>query len=301
MFWVFLNRDFEIFRSSPWGGLEWVHEAVPGRPKDKERRAGAAFVAAHRKLRWSRMKPDEAGWSRSQITRIGFFCRNRSDNDALSCSAPFNFRSCHPIKCLEDRTERSPRALCSCAENVRIAVPGKTPETCSPGSSLRCDDAAVSWIWSVPFCGFPSCHGRPYSNNVKETHGNPWFLGSEMKRTIGEVPFASPVLPSYRPNPAWPLPRYFLSAGLSGAVASAATQPLDVVKTRLQTQDCHLPGHSDGTWIAAARINYLTNYLHIVWINELCCILYIYDNTIYLYICLSVHIHGSLYRAFKCQ
>ncbi|CAJ1399320.1 unnamed protein product [Effrenium voratum] len=34
------------------------------------------------------------------------------------------------------------------------------------------------------------------------------------------------------------LPWYFLSAGLSGAIASAATQPLDVVKTRLQTQDC---------------------------------------------------------------
>lgn len=33
------------------------------------------------------------------------------------------------------------------------------------------------------------------------------------------------------------LPWYFLSAGVSGAVASAATQPLDVVKTRLQTQD----------------------------------------------------------------
>mmetsp|Transcript_33794 Transcript_33794/g.53735 ORF Transcript_33794/g.53735 Transcript_33794/m.53735 type:complete len:383 (+) Transcript_33794:60-1208(+) len=30
---------------------------------------------------------------------------------------------------------------------------------------------------------------------------------------------------------------YFLCAGCSGAVASAATQPLDVVKTRLQTQD----------------------------------------------------------------
>jgi solute carrier family 25 iron transporter 28/37 len=30
---------------------------------------------------------------------------------------------------------------------------------------------------------------------------------------------------------------YFLTAGVSGAVASAATQPLDVVKTRLQTQD----------------------------------------------------------------
>mmetsp|Transcript_24100 Transcript_24100/g.71732 ORF Transcript_24100/g.71732 Transcript_24100/m.71732 type:complete len:344 (-) Transcript_24100:434-1465(-) len=40
------------------------------------------------------------------------------------------------------------------------------------------------------------------------------------------------------------LPWYFLSAGLSGAMASSATQPLDVVKTRLQTQDClleHLP------------------------------------------------------------
>lgn len=33
------------------------------------------------------------------------------------------------------------------------------------------------------------------------------------------------------------LPWYFLAAGLSGAVASCATQPLDVVKTRLQTQD----------------------------------------------------------------
>eukprot|EP00913_Durusdinium_trenchii_P016712 g15709.t1 len=33
------------------------------------------------------------------------------------------------------------------------------------------------------------------------------------------------------------LPWHFLSAGLSGAIASACTQPLDVVKTRLQTQD----------------------------------------------------------------
>lgn len=33
------------------------------------------------------------------------------------------------------------------------------------------------------------------------------------------------------------LPRFFLTAGLSGAVASVATQPLDVIKTRLQTQD----------------------------------------------------------------
>merc|ERR1719399_1520565 len=33
------------------------------------------------------------------------------------------------------------------------------------------------------------------------------------------------------------LPWYFLSAGLSGVIASAVTQPLDVVKTRLQTQD----------------------------------------------------------------
>jgi solute carrier family 25 iron transporter 28/37 len=35
------------------------------------------------------------------------------------------------------------------------------------------------------------------------------------------------------------LPWYFFSAGCSGAIASAATQPLDVIKTRLQTQDCH--------------------------------------------------------------
>lgn len=44
------------------------------------------------------------------------------------------------------------------------------------------------------------------------------------------------------------LPWYFLSAGLSGAVASAATQPLDVVKTRLQTQDCLVrPKRPDGS------------------------------------------------------
>lgn len=43
------------------------------------------------------------------------------------------------------------------------------------------------------------------------------------------------------------LPWYFLSAGLSGAVASAATQPLDVVKTRLQTQDCLVRPKSDGS------------------------------------------------------
>jgi solute carrier family 25 iron transporter 28/37 len=34
---------------------------------------------------------------------------------------------------------------------------------------------------------------------------------------------------------------YFLSAGISGGVAAAATQPLDVIKTRLQTQDCLAP------------------------------------------------------------
>lgn len=44
------------------------------------------------------------------------------------------------------------------------------------------------------------------------------------------------------------LPWYFLSAGLSGALASAATQPLDVVKTRLQTQDVlFLFGNSEAT------------------------------------------------------
>lgn len=38
------------------------------------------------------------------------------------------------------------------------------------------------------------------------------------------------------------LPWYFLAAGMSGACASMATQPLDVVKTRLQTQDCLFHG-----------------------------------------------------------
>jgi solute carrier family 25 iron transporter 28/37 len=34
------------------------------------------------------------------------------------------------------------------------------------------------------------------------------------------------------------LPRFFLSAGMAAACASVLTHPLDVVKTRLQTQDC---------------------------------------------------------------
>jgi solute carrier family 25 iron transporter 28/37 len=34
------------------------------------------------------------------------------------------------------------------------------------------------------------------------------------------------------------LPRFFLSAGIAAACASILTHPLDVVKTRLQTQDC---------------------------------------------------------------
>lgn len=33
-------------------------------------------------------------------------------------------------------------------------------------------------------------------------------------------------------------PWCFVSAGISGGIAAAATQPLDVIKTRLQTQDC---------------------------------------------------------------
>eukprot|EP00397_Hematodinium_sp_SG-2012_P005047 GEMP01005064.1.p1 GENE.GEMP01005064.1~~GEMP01005064.1.p1 ORF type:complete len:381 (+),score=85.86 GEMP01005064.1:1247-2389(+) len=41
---------------------------------------------------------------------------------------------------------------------------------------------------------------------------------------------------SVRRNLGW----FFLSAGLSGAVAALCTQPLDVTKTRLQTQDCLL-------------------------------------------------------------
>jgi len=40
-----------------------------------------------------------------------------------------------------------------------------------------------------------------------------------------------------RDDPWATLPWYFASAGISGAVASGATQPLDVIKTRLQTQD----------------------------------------------------------------
>jgi len=48
------------------------------------------------------------------------------------------------------------------------------------------------------------------------------------------------------------LPWYFLSAGLSGALASAATQPLDVVKTRLQTQDV-LIGQSQSTSSSGGR------------------------------------------------
>jgi solute carrier family 25 iron transporter 28/37 len=34
------------------------------------------------------------------------------------------------------------------------------------------------------------------------------------------------------------LPRYFISAGIGAACASMLTHPLDVIKTRLQTQDC---------------------------------------------------------------
>lgn len=38
------------------------------------------------------------------------------------------------------------------------------------------------------------------------------------------------------------MPLYFLCAGIGGAFASLVTQPFDVIKTRLQTQDCLMRG-----------------------------------------------------------
>ena len=179
-----------------------------------------------------------------------FFCRNRSDNDALSCSAPLNFRSCHPInpyksyKMLRRSNREEPyRALCSCAENVRIAVPGRTPETCSPGSSLRrcgreLNLCAILWLSHHDAM---EDHIRTTLRKPMETHGNPWKPMISGFRNETHHWRSSFYLAPYRPKAGVTSePRYFLSAGLSGAVASAATQPLDVVKTRLQTQDCHL-------------------------------------------------------------
>lgn len=37
---------------------------------------------------------------------------------------------------------------------------------------------------------------------------------------------------------------YFLYAGIGGAIAGALTNPIDVIKTRLQTQECHMNGPS---------------------------------------------------------
>jgi solute carrier family 25 iron transporter 28/37 len=42
-------------------------------------------------------------------------------------------------------------------------------------------------------------------------------------------------------DPGKVLPMYFAAAGVSGALAAASTQPFDVIKTRLQTQDCLAP------------------------------------------------------------
>ena len=87
------------------------------------------------------------------------------------------------------------------------AVPGKTPEACCPGASVMrpwfgCRYACGSsyiFIWlsyEVHMCLYAvesnQCHSVvlaswrhriPYSNNVSQTEGNSWFLGSEMKRT----------------------------------------------------------------------------------------------------------------------
>lgn len=34
--------------------------------------------------------------------------------------------------------------------------------------------------------------------------------------------------------------KYYLCGALAGAIASIPTTPLDVIKTKLNTQDCHL-------------------------------------------------------------
>eukprot|EP00401_Gymnodinium_catenatum_P067778 CAMPEP_0117533032 /NCGR_PEP_ID=MMETSP0784-20121206/39677_1 /TAXON_ID=39447 /ORGANISM="" /LENGTH=369 /DNA_ID=CAMNT_0005329449 /DNA_START=95 /DNA_END=1205 /DNA_ORIENTATION=- len=50
---------------------------------------------------------------------------------------------------------------------------------------------------------------------------------------------------------------YFAFAGVSGAVASAATLPLDVVKTRLQTQGLHISASAEGeiTMLGCAEVH----------------------------------------------
>ncbi|GBE60754.1 mitochondrial carrier superfamily protein [Babesia ovata] len=54
---------------------------------------------------------------------------------------------------------------------------------------------------------------------------------------------------------------YFLYAGIGGAVAGALTNPLDVIKTRLQTQECYLDAET------ASKTRYKVRDSHLSYVN----------------------------------